>query len=336
VQNRPQMTLETRIPLGNAIPLDTPLVVYVEPSTHCNLACKFCPHYLNHGGFEHGHMSLEIFKKTCNEMLAFPKRVKLLRICGLGDPLFNKQINEFVEYAGINKVAEKIELVTNGLLLREKHLNNLSKNLTRLIVSIEGLNDADYLEFTNRKIDFETFTRTLRAFANLKNRNCKLHIKIHNSAVGTPDRLARFHEIFSDFADELYVENLVNLWPELISNLGLNAGHRFVSKPIDHQIACAQIFKSMQVNFDGKVVPCCIDWKVMNVVGNVNIQTLQEIWMGRQLINLQMRHLSGERNSFSPCAECNMNEESDIDSFDDQLNAVKIRMYEKYQRVNTI
>ena len=333
VEKKPQMTLEKRINLGDAIPLSTPLVVYIEPTTYCNLACKFCPHYLSYDDFEHGHMPTEIFHKACDEMLDFPEKVRLLRICGLGDSLFNKQIESFVEYAGRVRPAEKIELITNGLLLKEKHFLAFSNNLTRLIVSIEGLSNEDYLEFTNRKVDFDKFVETLKAFARIESRHCRLHVKIHNSAVSTPERLQRFHEIFSDIADELYVENLINLWPELVSNLGLNSGHRFVSKSISPQVACAQIFKSMQVNFDGKVMPCCIDWKVINVIGDIQKQTLQEIWTGSEMLKLQIRHLNGERNSFNPCAGCSMNEESDIDSFDDRLDAVKNRLFDKYQRI---
>lgn len=31
-----------RLPLGEVVPLRTPLVVYVEPSRICNFKCEFC------------------------------------------------------------------------------------------------------------------------------------------------------------------------------------------------------------------------------------------------------------------------------------------------------
>ena len=143
MQFKPQMTMDKRINLGAAIPLNTPLVVYIEPTTYCNLACKFCPHYLSYDEFDHGTMSYELFEKVCADLLSFPKRLKLLRFCGLGDSLFNKDIVKFVECASKKKVSEKIELITNGLLLKEKHFPAFSKKLTRLIVSIEGLDEED-------------------------------------------------------------------------------------------------------------------------------------------------------------------------------------------------
>jgi MoaA/NifB/PqqE/SkfB family radical SAM enzyme len=333
MKKTPQMTLENRINLGDAIPLDTPLVVYVEPSSHCNLACKFCPHYISPEGFEKGLMSYDLFKKICDDMAVFPTKVKLLRLCGLGDSLFNKQITSFVEYAGVKRSAERIEMISNGLLLDEKHFHTLALYLDRLIVSVEGLNEADYLEFTDRKVNFNRFVERLTAFSQYPGRTCTLHIKVHNSAVATKERLQKFYEIFSPIADELYTENLINLWPELVSNLGINSGHRFVESEVKNQIACAQIFKSMQVNFDGKVMPCCIDWKVVNVIGDMAKSTLRDIWVGESLRRIQLKHLNGERSTFLPCAGCTMNEESDIDFFDDKLDTIKSRLYERYLRV---
>jgi radical SAM protein with 4Fe4S-binding SPASM domain len=238
-----------------------------------------------------------------------------------------------VNYASEKNVSNRLEMITNGILLRDKHFETLGKNLTRLIVSIEGLDSTDYLNFTQRKIDFQSFVARLKEFSTIKDRSCTLHIKIHNSAVTTQERLARFHELFYDIADEIYVENLINLWPNLISNLGINTGHRFVTKNPESQIACAQIFKSMQINFDGKVMPCCIDWQTINVIGNVESNSLIEIWNGERIRRLQMKHLNGERKSFLPCAKCTMNEESDVDSFDHALDSIKGRLFSKYQKV---
>ena len=117
-------------------------------------------------------MSYELFEKVCADLLSFPKRLKLLRFCGLGDSLFNKDIVKFVECASKKKVSEKIELITNGLLLREKHFPAFSKKLTRLIVSIEGLDEEDYLKYTNRRVDFKKFVDQLAAFSKLKDKKC--------------------------------------------------------------------------------------------------------------------------------------------------------------------
>jgi len=320
-----------RINLGASAPLQSPLVIYMETTTYCNLACKFCPHFISPDEFEKGTMDFLFFKKVCADLLSFTPKVKLLRFCGLGDSLMNKKITKFVDHAVQNKVAERFEMISNGLLLDDKNIPILAKTLDRLIISIEGLNNDQYWEFTNRKIKFDDFCKNLKKFSKVKNKKCKLHIKIHNSAVNSKAKLQKFHALFADIADEIYIENLVNLWPGVISNLGLDSGHRFVNSPRREVKVCPQIFKSMQVNHDGKIMPCCIDWKVENVIGDANTMSLSDIWQGEIIRKLQIKHLNGERHTFQPCATCTLNENSDIDNLDSNAKDILYRVREKYQ-----
>ena len=39
----PRIDLVNRTKLEEVIPLDTPFVVFVDPSDACNFKCKFCP-----------------------------------------------------------------------------------------------------------------------------------------------------------------------------------------------------------------------------------------------------------------------------------------------------
>jgi radical SAM protein with 4Fe4S-binding SPASM domain len=87
----------------------------------------------------------------------------------------------------------------------------------------------------------------------------------------------------------------------------------------------------MQVNHDGKIMPCCIDWKVQNVIGDANTSSLQDIWNGYKLYRLRINHLNGNRNSSPSCSGCSMNEESDIDNIDSSADQILLRMRKKYE-----
>jgi radical SAM protein with 4Fe4S-binding SPASM domain len=327
---KPQINYQ-RLNLGQMAPLDSPLVVYMETTTRCNLACKFCPHYISPDDFIKGTMDFNLFSKAINDLKDFSPKVKLLRFCGLGDSLFNKDIDKYVEHAVNNSVADRYEMISNGLLLTESLSDVLSKNLDRLIISIEGLSDEDYLNFTNRKINFEKFIDQLKYFFEIENRKCKLHIKIHNSAVQSTEKIQKFYDIFKTISDEIYIENLINLWPNLISNLGLDSGHRFDGNTIKKRKVCAQIFKSIQINHDGKILPCCIDWKVINVIGDINSDNLHSIWNGKAMNNLRFKHLMGHKDKIEPCSNCTMNEESDIDNIDSYSEDISKRLELKYR-----
>ena len=302
-----------RANLGKVIPLNSPYVIYVEISSFCNLECKFCPQHISPEHIVKKNMTMDTFTKMINDIGQFEVKPKLMRFCGLGDSLFNKQFIAMAKLAAESNVVEKLELITNGALLNEELIFELPKYLDRIIISIEGLNTEDYQEFTLRKVNFEELANKVKRLKGLK---AKIHVKIHNSAVSTEERKELFFSTFQEYVDEIYIENLVDLWPEIQSNLGLNAGHRFDGGDLNNVKVCPQIFKSMQINSDGRVIPCCIDWKGINIIGDIEKSTVKEIWEGGTLKELRMKHLQGLRHTFSPCKGCTMNEYSDKDNLD--------------------
>ena len=324
-----QFNYEGRLKLEENLPLNSPLVVYVEPSSFCNLECKFCPQHNGRGEFPTFNMSLKTFQKTLDDISTFNTKPSLMRFCGIGDPLFNKQISKIVKMAGLSNVIKKTEIITNGTMLNDERINTFSEYLDRIVISVEGLSELEYSTFALRKINFDKFVANIKKFYEIKDRKCVIHIKIHNAAVRTSKKKKRFFEIFESICDEIYIENLVDLWPEKKSNLGLDAGHRFESTPPPSSKVCPQIFKSMQVNANGEVLPCCVDWKSINVVGDIKKNTLKEIWHGETIKDLQKKHLLGQRNTFSPCNECNHNEYSEKDNLDKDAHIIYKKMFPK-------
>jgi len=321
-----QFNYNERAPLHLLSPLASPLVIYIEPSSFCNLECLFCPQHIAKGQFTKHNMTCEVFEKVLCDLKNFESKPKLMRFCGIGDPLFNKDISQIIEMADRSNSVERTELITNGLLLTEKVIAAIAHNVDRVIFSIEGLSDEDYLKFTKRRINFDKLIRNIQDLFFTKNRKCKIHVKIHNQAVKSDDRRQLFFNLFESISDEIYIENLVDLWPELKSNLGDDSGHRFDSGTTPNSIVCPQIFKSMQVNADGRVQPCCVDWKALNIIGDVNAEDLSTIWTNRPMRRLQKLHLEGKRHTFSPCSGCVHNEYSEKDNLDAQAPAILERI----------
>ena len=304
-----------RLVLHEHVPLATPLVIYIEPSGYCNLRCKFCPHGIKGAKFKRDIMSLELFKKMTDDLAVFDEKIALLRICGNGEPLLNENIVNMIKYAYANKIAEKIELVTNGILLNKELIENLPLYLDRVICSIEGLSTDEYKRISGVNVDFPSFLSKLSdLYANRG--DCRVHIKINSAGISSEAMKAKFFNLFSDKCDEIFIENIVPMWPQYDTSYSTSK-FRWTGdgEKLEHK-TCVQIFKGMQVQANGEVVPCCVDWNRKNIIGDINTSSLKEIWYGRKLRELQIAHLTGRKSEIEPCKNCAMNDYCDVDNID--------------------
>ncbi len=305
---------QNRLLLHESVPLATPLVVYVEPSGYCNLKCSFCPHGTPADGLKKAMMLPELFGKMVDDIGSFPDRIKLLRICGNGEPLANPHLPEMLKYAFRSGVAEKIEMITNGVLLTPELIEALPHYLTRLVVSVEGLSSTDYERICKTRIDFDQLVRNIGNLYDHRG-SCTLHIKIHHEAVRTTAEENRFFDLFRSLCDEIFIEKLVPMWPQLTTSFSSDQ-FRWGDDPVIKRRVCAQIFKGVQVQADGEVVPCCVDWSRVNVIGNLTSESIVDIWRGSLLRRLQIEHLSGRKECLEPCRDCSMNDYCEVDNLD--------------------
>ena len=164
-------------------------------------------------------------------------------------------------------------------------------------------------------MDFEAFTNKLHALYQTRDA-CRIHLKIHHGAIKSEGDEEAFRTLVEPCSDEHYIEKLVPMWPELDSEL-FSHEFRWENAPIKSRQVCAQIFKGLQVQADGEVVPCCVDWKRVNLLGDLHHHSLSEIWKGDRLKRLQIQHLSGRKPELNPCQNCTMNDYCEYDDLDE-------------------
>jgi len=83
---------------------------------------------------------------------------------------------------------------------------------------------------------------------------------------------------------------------------------RFMGTMPAPRTPCQKLWKSLNVHFDGNVVPCCIDYDDENVMGNIHHNTLEEIWTNDKFQKMRNLHMQGRWNEIPMCKNCIVHE----------------------------
>jgi MoaA/NifB/PqqE/SkfB family radical SAM enzyme len=304
-----------RIKLGNAIPLDTPLIVQIFNIYACNLTCKFC-----HYGLPKEKrpklttkkiMSLALYKKFIDEAKGFKTKIKLLRFCGAGESLLDKNIVEMVKYATEKQVADRIELITNGVLLTPQISTALIKaGLSQIRISIYGLSSAKYKEICNADVDFDQILSNVRFFyeENVRlGKKTRVYVKTMDCTLDSKDDEEKFVQLFEKYCDVYAIETVVPNVQGIDYSAWLKDGtpnYNALGVKLPPIKVCPQPFHLITICPDGRVVPCSNE--SMMGIGDCNSQSLTDIWQGDILRQCQRKMLNGNVAFGGVCEKCSI------------------------------
>jgi radical SAM protein with 4Fe4S-binding SPASM domain len=308
-QVKPRINLEDRTPLQEVIPLQTPFVVFVDPASACNFACKFCPtghkDLIDETGRFQGVMKLDLFRKIVDDLHEFDRPIKVLRLYKDGEPFLNKNLAQMVAYAKKSGRVDYIDTTTNGSLITPERLAGvLEAGIDKINVSVDGMNREQYARFTGYDFDFDQFVERVKwLYANRG--DCEVMIKIPGDLI-TEDQRKEFFDTFGDYCDRIFIENFAPCWPEfdVEQHTGIEITKGIYQQDIGETSTCPYIFYSISVNADGLVSSCFLDWGRKLLVGDVRNQSLKSIWTSGEMNALRLQHLVGRRKENPVCADC--------------------------------
>ena len=306
---QPRIDLDHRTKLETVIPLSTPFTVFIDPASICNFRCKFCPtgdiELLKTTSRWQGMMDFALYIKIVNDINEFEKPIKVLRLYKDGEPLLNKRFPDMIKYAKDHGNIECIDTTTNGSLLDKKlSLKIIGAGLDRINISVDGLSDEQFMQFTRAKVSFDKYVENIRFFYEHKG-NCEVCIKIPGNDLSEADK-KKFFDVFGDISDRIFIENFAPCWPEfdVEAHTGMKISGGIYQNPLTNVQVCPYIFYSMSVNSDGTASLCFLDWSRRLVIGDVKKQSMKEIWNGTNLLQHRILHLEGNRKNNEQCASC--------------------------------
>lgn len=299
---------ENRTPLKDVIPLDTPYNIVMETSSLCNAKCVYCAHSKDLPGFFEGNMTMELFRHIMRDVHDFPHKVKLFEMFGFGEPLCNPNLAEMISIARKEKVVEKINFTTNGLLFNKENIDQILKaGVDTIRVSLQGLDSQTYEKVCGVKINFNRYINNLRYLYEHRG-NCKIRMKIADVSIkDIPDGRKIFENIFGPIADSIFVERIIPIYDAVdysddVYKSAIN-GREDIQQNQFHKV-CQRPFYRLRVGADGKVTAACCDTPNDIYLGDINEQSLLDIWNGQKRKALLKMQLEGRRFDVPECKNC--------------------------------
>lgn len=271
-----------------------PRIMRIENISYCNERCTICPyHELRR---TKGAMKEDLFEKLIIEHSSSVSNPKLIFPASIGEPFLDSNFLNKIGFA--KKYYKSIATFSNASILTEEiFLKYIECGGTELMLTLHGFTEKMHLDITQTKLYWIVRSN----IENIAELNFKL---------GSPIEI--YLDVYAYYSDECmkYVGEISKMgvkvhWLDL--KYTHNWGGRITgySKKKVHN-NCERIYEQFGIQYNGNVVPCCIDIEGSYILGNANDQSLKEIFASKKYIELIESERKGLIRNYSLCANCNV------------------------------
>lgn len=282
-----------------------PIHLDIEASSACNMKCVMCPRtdMLLDGTFwKVENFNYEQYKKLIDETTKHGK-LKSIKFQYLGEPLVNKKLIEMIKYAKSRGVVDVMFNTNAALLTEKKSIEVINSGVDKVFFSF----DSPYREKYNKiRVggDYDQVLNNIKNFMKIRNDLNKSKPLTRVQMVLMKDNKKEWEE-FKKLFEPIVDTVAFGWWMDYNLN---NKKEDFLiedgtTKP-KGVFCCPQIWQRMFVHPDGVVTPCCFDAKRDLKMGNINDNTVQEIWNGKKYTELRKLHKSGKFFENDICRNC--------------------------------
>ena len=272
-------------------PWTLPVHYHVEVTSRCNLRCPCCPYSLGHapqGGW--GHIDTTLFTRLIREIERSRPSFGISLHVG-GEPLLHPKIGQLVRI-----VHEELGMMpmfaSNGLLLTDGVIRDLVK-AGGAMIEVDFSSEIGVFQRFRGSVDWaavrSNIQRALDAGLGLCIRSYDGDTKPLRDLFRAGSHLTilpfRLHNVGGDFA------------PFVMNRFGPTPfGHRF------HP--CSHLWFGMSIAWNGNVVLCCRDVLHSQVIGDLTMQSIRDVWYGEAFAAIRRQHVERRLQGSLPCHTC--------------------------------
>lgn len=265
----------------------------VENTSTCNAKCHFCvyPAAERWGGL----MSMELFKKVIDEATDI-EAISQLCITGLGEPTLDPHLVERIRYARSKKPQMFIDFFTNGVYLTPKRFEEVrDAGVSSVQISLNAVRPDQHEAIMGLRDKFATVCANID-YAIANSGNCRVEVRA----------VVNWDSFTQDDGHEFYRRWGIRQQGghgALITE-GNWAGDNRTHRTFEPNEACGRALSQIYVTFDGRVTTCCFDPDGKQVWGNLNTQTLKEVYASEKYVSFREAHFLNRADTYEICKGC--------------------------------
>ena len=297
-----------------------PTIFNIETTNYCNMTCVMCPRtiFMKRKNI---WISDEIFEKALSNINPYnedklkefwnwlenatpykPDEVsengfyfsvvsRCLILHGYGEPFLDKFLIKRLKKCKENKIPTYFSC-TPATMTVEKAVAAMENGLSVLKFSLDAMDDDEIKKIRGRKANYnESIKKILEIIKIKKERNFKTILVPCMISFRNSEKDKKLHKSFLEFWKPYdvfaYVKSQDNRWlfekdKDLVNNSHYAKQY------------CEYPWTSLTVMADGNVVPCTQISNNEIVLGNINENSLEEIWNGKKYEEFRKMHISGK------------------------------------------
>jgi len=273
--------------------------VRIETTNLCNAQCTICNH--NCIKRRKGVMTDGAFKKLVKQSIELG--AKLISPFGFGEPLLDKTIDKKIEFC--TKLGRETFITSNGSLCHSGWSQKLfDAGLTHIRFSVHGINKVDY-ENVHKSLTWMHTLMNIFTAINIREvwkYNTKISVSVIPMHGESVEDVRKFWE---GVCDEL------EIWKP--HNWSIAKDYR--NRTVKRKKTCGRPERGpVQIQWDGKIIPCCFITDAEIVLGDTTTTKLRDILEGDAYQELRRKHREGDLKGL-PCEHCdqlNIEDESPL------------------------
>lgn len=274
---------------------DFPKKVMIEVSNICNHNCIFCANSFSKRkkGFIDDELIMDILDQLAD------KRIDELSFHGMGEPLSNPNLSKYIRLAK-DKGIEYVYIDTNGGLATPDKVDQLLKaGIDSIKISLSA-SDRETFKKVQGRDDFDNVIANLEYIIHTREKHPRLKVFIDFVRLTINDGQEKILR-------EKYEDKVSAFWGSDVLNQGGNMFGRIEHLMLREPEAwlCEEPFDRLNITKDGLVSACCMDNDNNLILGDLAINTMDEIWNSERFISVRRAMIEGVGVP-AQCAKCDM------------------------------